>query len=399
MKTILKRKCPICDGQTGAVLHTQRFHLPDGHPLSNGYDVVACDACGMVFADTLTTQKDYDNYYAALSKYEDDATSTGGGGTAWDLNRLRDTARYISMQLASPNASILDIGCGNGGLLMQFRELGYTNLAGIDPSKGCVRNMAQQGIKAHVGTLSSLPAELNKVDCIVLSHVLEHLYDVRSAIHACASRLNSDGFLYIEVPDASRYTECMVAPFQDFNTEHINHFSPSCLRNLLVRSGFSPLDLGQKTIKASAEFPYPATFVIGRVSSEVPKHLELDGNLKRTINEYTNASALSMQQIASNIDRISARHSNIYVWGTGQLLMKLLTETSLKTQKVLAFVDSNPINQGKRLSGVPIIPPNQIQNCAVPILIASLLHEKDIAQTITKNGLTNPILGLKTPSV
>ena len=37
--------------------------------------------------------------------------------------------------------------------------------------------------------------------------------------------LKTDGLLYVEVPDAVAYTEYLYAPFQDFNTEHINHFS------------------------------------------------------------------------------------------------------------------------------------------------------------------------------
>ena len=36
--------------------------------------------------------------------------------------------------------------------------------------------------------------------------------------------LKTNGVLYIEVPDATAYVEFLYSPFQDFNTEHINHF-------------------------------------------------------------------------------------------------------------------------------------------------------------------------------
>ena len=52
------------------VLHKQNFVLPEGHPLANGYLVVACDNCGFVYADTQVSQHDYDVFYARFSKYE-----------------------------------------------------------------------------------------------------------------------------------------------------------------------------------------------------------------------------------------------------------------------------------------------------------------------------------------
>jgi hypothetical protein len=37
---------------------------------------------------------------------------------------------------------------------------------------------------------------------------------------------------FILVPDASRFAEFMVSPFQDINIEHINHFSADTLNKL-----------------------------------------------------------------------------------------------------------------------------------------------------------------------
>ncbi len=52
------RNCPICQEENGEILHTQNFVLPEGHPLSNGYDILCCDRCGFVYADTTVSQKD-----------------------------------------------------------------------------------------------------------------------------------------------------------------------------------------------------------------------------------------------------------------------------------------------------------------------------------------------------
>lgn len=79
MIKISERKCPICGTSEGEVLHKQHFVLPEGHPLSDGYDVVSCVKCGFVYADTTATQDDFECFYTKFSKYEDHLTATGGG--------------------------------------------------------------------------------------------------------------------------------------------------------------------------------------------------------------------------------------------------------------------------------------------------------------------------------
>ena len=134
MRKTAARCCPICQDSDTEVLHTQKFALPEGHPLMDGYDVVCCEHCGFVYADTTATQEDYDVFYAKFSKYEDDKTSSGSGDTPWDARRLEGTALQIAETLPNKLVRILDIGCANGGLLKCLRKMGFDNLCGIDPS-------------------------------------------------------------------------------------------------------------------------------------------------------------------------------------------------------------------------------------------------------------------------
>jgi C4-type Zn-finger protein len=65
------RNCPICQEENGEILHTQNFVLPEGHPISTGCDMLCCNRCSFVYADTKVSQKGYDIFYSQLSKYED----------------------------------------------------------------------------------------------------------------------------------------------------------------------------------------------------------------------------------------------------------------------------------------------------------------------------------------
>ena len=66
-----ERNCPVCESTSKDLIIKIDFELFERHPMNGGYDVVQCNACGFVFADTRVTQNELDWYYTELSKYED----------------------------------------------------------------------------------------------------------------------------------------------------------------------------------------------------------------------------------------------------------------------------------------------------------------------------------------
>jgi len=394
------RACPICENVEVELLHTQKFVLPEGHPLSAGYDVVCCCKCGFVYADTAVTQDEYDLFYAKYSKYEDNKTATGGGETPWDRKRFDETASFISSFLPVRQTSILDIGCANGGLLKSLKELGYTKLFGVDPSPACVENVRRSGIDAQIGSLSD-PLKFGLYDCILMSHVLEHVSNLKGVLSAiylsiCTATDKHKTYVYIEVPDATRYNDYIFAPFQDFNTEHINHFSQRCLENLMNLSGFTVISKGEKEIESSPGMPYPAIYSVSVIQDQRPNQFSIakDLELVSNVSDYIAKSRTILAKIDNKIQQVLAKSNRLIVWGTGQLVMKLLAETSLAKADIVAFVDNNPINQGKMLKDTPIISPEKIGNLPYPILVTTLLHQKEIAKQIKFLGLSNSIIYL-----
>jgi SAM-dependent methyltransferase len=388
-----KRPCPICDNPIVQSLHTQRFVLPDGHPLMHGYEVVCCEYCGFVYADTTIPQEVYDAFYAQYSKYEDKLTSTGGVENKWDRERIENTAYQIADYIQDLNCSVLDIGCANGGLLRFLMDIGYVNLLGIDPSPVCVENTRRLGVNAEVGSLTHAPLHA-QFDCVVLSHTMEHVQDLRRAAGFISASTAPEAVIYVEVPDASRYQDFIDAPFQDFNTEHINHFSITSLKNFLLLNGFSPLVWGEKVIPASENKPYPAIFCFAK-KVRAHRNIEKDYSLRTNIESYIKRSSQILDEIDGRIKEALACNNRLFVWGTGQLTMKLLAETSLADADIIAFVDSNPINQGKMLHGRDILAPDDLHKYSEAILISSTLHQQSIVKQIRKMGLQNQLIMLK----
>jgi len=225
------------------------------------------------------------------------------------------------------------------------------------------------GVHAAIGSLSHIPLDLGTIDCVILSHVLEHVRDLREALGYVRQFLRPQASIYVETPDATRYADYVFAPLQDFNTEHINHFSLQCMENLLVMGGFRPANGGSKLLQSAPGMPYPALFMFGALAKEPVTScgLRKDEHLRGSLLRYIAESRRIMEEMNVLLQKALTRADEVVVWGTGQLAMKLLVETCLANAKIVAFVDGNPINQGRSLKGVPILPPDQLKSSGPPL--------------------------------
>jgi SAM-dependent methyltransferase len=391
------RPCPTCEHRYAEVLHSQRFVLQQDKALATAYDVVACRRCGMAYADTPVKQRDYDDMYTRQSRYAAGPAAHASDSDR-DTSRFMDVAAGVARMVSNPSARIVDIGCANGQLLSALRKKGFDNLIGVDPSPACVRAAAMvPGARAFVGSLFALPDGEAPYDLAILSHVLEHVRDLRGALAVVGRSLAPGGVLYVEVPDASRYAEFAWSPFQDFNSEHINHFSLVSLANLLRQCGYRPERSASKTILSAPGMPYPAISWFA-VLNDGPAHpIEPDPQLKYRLQEYVRVSARLLREINDRLEAALGDGRRAIVWGTGELTAKLLADTALARANVVAFVDSNPVNQGKLLHGLPILAPEQLVSGDDVIVVASILHHDGIVRAIRRHGLRNPVLAVTAP--
>lgn len=392
----LNRSCPVCDNQTGEVLHTQKFALPDHYILPKEYDVVACKVCGFVFADTTAGQKEYDIYYRDFSKYEDLTVSSGGGLCEWDKQRLQQTAECINKELISRSAAVLDIGCANGGLLAALRELSYTNLTGLDPSPACVAHVSTMDIKCFEGSLlnqNALPVG-EKYDCIILTHVLEHIYDVKRAVDSLVGKVKPGGMIYIEVPDASCYSDFYIVPYYFFDCEHINHFDEHSLANLFLPTGCIVAGVVKKAMQVSSVNQYPAVGIFLKTSTgEITTTPKMTPSNSVCTNVMTYIAISAERERHDEIDNLANSNEPIVVWGAGSYTLRLLETTSLGRCAIHAFVDSDKSKQVRQIRGIPIISPQHLvdNNLLNTIVVCSALYSNDIVEQIHSMGITNRV--------
>lgn len=402
---ILLRPCPVCRHTRGDVLHHQSFLAPDELHAPPEVDIVGCARCGLVFSDIASAQAELDEAYEQHSKYADtslyedhEETAAIAPDAPWDLDRLEKTAAFLATKIADKSVRVLDAGCATGSLLGFLKREGFTNLVGLDPSPVATATATRlHDVETVAGSFITPPAGLGQFDVIVLSHVLEHLLEVRAAVASMFSLLRPDGVVYLEMPDATRYAINLVAPFHDFNTEHINHFSPQTLRWLMAAHGFSEVEVGRKTVLCSPTDPYPALFGIWRR----PEHSVTatgdvipDEELAAAMHTYVDRSRELMSQYTTLLNE-SIQGGEIVVWGAGQLTMKLLAGP-LRDERVRAVIDTSPQKHGLHIGEVEILPPSAIHDLSCPIVVGSVHHQASIVRTIRDDmGAPNRLILLR----
>jgi dTDP-glucose 4,6-dehydratase len=380
------RTCCICGSNYATSLYDIRFKLFDGHPMKDGYEVVECEQCNFVYADTHVTQNDLDIYYKELSKYEDKTIGTGGGYTPEDKDRLHKAAISIKENVDDKSIRILDLGCANGGLLKELKELGFTNLVGVDPSLNCVNTTIHEvGCEAFQSSAFDLRDDkLGKFDLIILSHVLEHILDITSIINHLKSLLNKNGMVYVECPNAENYYKVIHAPVQEFNTEHINHFTKVSFQNLFGLNGFDKIVTGNRVIKIASQQDYNVVYGIFRKKEDFSYQIKKDEKIHERILDYIKESELLLKAIEEEISKLIS-YKPIALYGIGQFAFKLLASPVLNNGRLKLF-DNNTSNVGKTINGAHILAGNTIKNEFLKeeftLVITSLIHEEGIRKQI-----------------
>ena len=138
----------------------------------------------------------------------------------------------------------LDVGCGDGALLMTAADLGYA-VQGIDARPETAARIAALGYPVQAADFLawSPPAPFHVVS---LMDVLEHLPDPRTALQRVRGWLAADGVLVLSLPDAGSSSwrlldQAGLNPYWA-EIEHHHNFTRERLIRLLADCGFAVAD-------------------------------------------------------------------------------------------------------------------------------------------------------------
>ncbi len=215
--------CYICGGE--------KFIRRPGKVRDNAsLEAMECIDCGLVFLSSFShiTEGFYGNSGMHAGEVDREKWSKE---TAWD-----DERRFYTLRWVIENKSVLDFGCGNGGFLLNAKEVARS-VAGIEPENCLKTYFRTEGLEVF----SSIEDAADSFDVITMFHVLEHIPDPRTILKKLCEKLNDGGQLIVEVPNADdallKLYQC--EPFSNFTywSCHLFLFTPSTLTALAKQAG------------------------------------------------------------------------------------------------------------------------------------------------------------------
>ena len=202
---------------------------------SNGYPIVRCNDCRLVFTDDR-------NAPPASELYPAFDQSDG-----WSQRSARSALGAFLLQRAGvvkavkSSGRLLDYGCGNGAFARHMSTAGF-EAVGLEPySLG--KPFEAAGLRLVQGPLSQVGASLGKFDVITLWHVLEHVRNPVELLTALNGHLHPGGALVISVPNFASWQSKVFGGswFHLDPPRHLLHFEAATLTDCLARAGLSPV--------------------------------------------------------------------------------------------------------------------------------------------------------------
>ena len=162
--------------------------------------------------------------------------------------------KIIADLMPHTGKNILDVGCGNAPISSQFAK--RNKIVGIDLSESTLHKASQNGVSSVVaGIEDKLPFRDKKFDFVLLTEVIEHIFDPLSLLKEIYRVLKDEGVIVCSAPNSSfilnRLSFLFTGLINDCTaqdrliddmpniSEHIRIIPPKLLKRLLVNSGFS----------------------------------------------------------------------------------------------------------------------------------------------------------------
>jgi len=137
---------------------------------------------------------------------------------------------------------ILDIGCGEGQLLIMLKGFQY-QLYGIDVSKNAIEICKKQGLDVYQKDIENETNFLISVDIIISADTIEHILDFYKFFNYINKSLTKSGIFIIATPNSNRIDYILKyikgrSPTSLQNPLHIRFFSPNSLIEIADSQGF-----------------------------------------------------------------------------------------------------------------------------------------------------------------
>jgi SAM-dependent methyltransferase len=230
------------------------------------FKVVRCSACGVHYLYPRLTETAMQAAYRSGDYFAGGECGYADTSYAAQERALRATFQRLMRNLQKhqlTGGDLLEIGCGYGYLLEEARGF-FRSRTGIEMSHEAAAIASRKADHVYEGGLEQLPPG-EKFDCIIATHVIEHVYDPLKFLGDVAGHARPNGKIVLATPDMnSILRKVMGRRWPSFKIpEHILYFDAGTLSALMEKAG----------LRNVHTFPYPHAFPLALIASKL--HLPL----------------------------------------------------------------------------------------------------------------------------
>ncbi|SHK61347.1 Methyltransferase domain-containing protein [Shimia gijangensis] len=243
--------CPMCGRAESEA--TRYEQIP--------FKIKRCSSCALWFLSPRLAEEDAQQFYHSDAYFAGGHGESGYEDYSVQERSLRATFRKFLKTIdakAATGGAFLEVGCGPGYLLDEANSY-FESLAGVELSDKAAKQAASlTGARIYndIEEIDDVPA----FDCIVATHVIEHIYEPVAFVETLARRLKPGGSIILAAPHmGSLYRRIMGRRWPSFKyPEHVSFFDQKTLPDLFRRAG----------LEVTGNVPYPHVFPLSLVLSK-----------------------------------------------------------------------------------------------------------------------------------
>lgn len=244
-----EQNCPICEkkpkqkiGRRGGTAHREGLGVET--------DIWRCGECGLIFPNPMPVPVGGlgQHYNEPPDEYFQNHEPERKESAAAALLRRAE-------EITKGKGRLLDVGSGRGEFLKAALAEGWEPI-GIEPSESFARHAEKySGAVVRRDPIEHCNFEDDAFDVVILSGVLEHLYQPNDTLREISRVLRPGGALFVDVPNEEglyfrvgnlyqrlRGRDWVVNTAPTFPPFHLFGFGPRSLRKLLQRHYLRPTD-------------------------------------------------------------------------------------------------------------------------------------------------------------
>lgn len=223
---------------------------PAGLGTKNGFDVVRCANCGMVYVNPQPTPEELREFYSAqywnqhqislgLKPIEDRVVDSR------EKAYFSDLLRWLTSRVPlDAGKRLLEVGCSHGIFCELVAGLG-PSVVGVEMDEQIANSARQRtGLEIHSGGLASQAFKEGEFDVMCMFDVFEHFYEPRTELERISHFLKQGGWLYLSTPcrDNPAAQKDVLEWGENKPPEHLFLYGFNDLEKLLMQYGFHVWD-------------------------------------------------------------------------------------------------------------------------------------------------------------